>query len=163
MWIFPPSTPIVLRLVFLTGEATRVILCGSVSSRWQQLAFLFSGNPSPHGDCVRMAALKPVSSPFASLGGTRQALGGGAGEGRGRRSGQGTDWRSSGRLGGEKLNKQGSRCLKSFWLLLKQLFTLHGEVRGAFHRPLLVGGSAAIDAFVLFCDSFNKQRAASGS
>lgn len=159
--LHPSSCSLYFSQVWPLGSFS-VCQCHHAGSSW--LSSLL-GTPPPMETVFRwqlssqcLHLLPRWVEPDRPLGGRR-----GQGKEEGRRSGQGMDWRSSGRLGGEKLNKQGSRCLKSFWLLLKQLFTLHGEVRGGFHRPLLVGGSAAIDAFVLFCDSFNKQRAASWS
>lgn len=61
------------------------------------------------------------------------------------------------RPGGGRLSQQGNRCR------ICQLFTLHGEVGCAFHGSLLVGRPAPIDTFILFGDSFNKQRAVSRS
>lgn len=145
---------------FFTGVATLVILCGSVSWLWQQLALLSSGNYCPPTETVFRRW--PVSSPSASPGGEPARPSQRDGEGK-RRSGKGTDWRGSGTLGGGKFNKQGNRCLSSFSRSLEQLFTLHGEVCRTLRGPLLVGGFAVIDTFILFRDSFNKQRAASWS
>lgn len=134
---------------------------GSASSRWQ-LAFLSSRNyPPPSPGTVGMAALEggqPVSTCASRVEPDRPLP---AGRVWGRRSGGGADWRGSRAPRGEKLSQQGWRS-QQLWAASGRI-TLHGEARPAFRRPLLVGGFAVIDAFVLFCDSFDKQRAASGS
>lgn len=119
-WSSPPSHlhPLSSFLdFFLTGVATPVILCGSMSSCWHQWPFFQELLP-PRRLCSNGSQGWPASvlltSAFPRL--TRQAFLRGTGGG-GRRSGKGTDRRGNRRLGGEKLNKQGNRCLNGFWLL----------------------------------------------
>lgn len=58
VWVFFSLHPASAFLdFFLTGVATLVILCGSVSWLWQQLALLSSRNYCPpHRDCVPTVA-----------------------------------------------------------------------------------------------------------
>ena len=127
--------------------------CHGSGSSWLSC---LPGTTVPHGDCVLTVACVLTFS----RGPARPSQWDGEGK---RRSGKGTDSRGSGTLGGGKFNKQGNRCLSSFSCFLEQLFTLHGEVCRTLRGPLLVGGFAVIDTFILFRDSFNKQRAASWS
>lgn len=114
-----PSTPI-----FISGSLSHrcghsVILCGSMSSLWQQLVFFWELLPSRRlcsdgGSLGRPASVFTFCLAKESQTGSSQRD-----RGKGRRSGKGTDGRGNRRLGGEKLNKQGNRCLNSFWLLSK--------------------------------------------
>lgn len=128
----------------------------SVSSRWQ-LAFLSSRNYSPLSPgTVGMAALEggqPVPTCASRVEPDRPFP---AGQGRGQEGQQGT------RRCKAKQTGRGAQQLPAT-PAAPATVTSHGEARPAFRGALLVGGLAAIDAFVLFCDSFNKQRAAAWS
>lgn len=101
---------------FLTGVATPVILCGSMSSCWQQRAFFWELLP-PRRLCSNGSQGWPagvlLTSALPSVTGQASP----EGQGKGQEVRKGTGRRGNRRLGGEKLNKQGSRCLNSFWLL----------------------------------------------
>ena len=112
----------------------------------------------PPGACVLTAASlqggRPVSSPLALWGGTRQA------------SPVGRGWEKE---VGERNILEGQRGIGSWQVhqtgkqVSGQLFTLHNEVGRALCRALQVAGFAVIHACILFCDSLDKQCAASRS
>lgn len=134
---FPHLHPSSFLDFFLTGVATQSLSvgqCHHTGSSW------FSSGSCSLTETMFRWGLSRVASQCLRLLSCQVEPDGlfPEGWGKGRRSGKGTDRRGSRRLGGEKLNKQGNRCLNSFWLLSKAAVYL--EQWGMLNFPLTPAG-----------------------